>query len=936
MELLDFLKTLMADTHPRMKIMFEEIDFMQQLQNTVIFSLVTSLFGIIGVTYWVYNRQTQITKSKSQQKRRKHRNRGESIADGDTQLSHSESEQDLYFNDWTRSEHRRSLINSIHGGGDDDDDEDNADDKLEASDDEQSDDNESDFDGVNGSKTENNHLRRVSSATSLPQKKMRADLFKAISKLKVFSYLSDDAFLRSLALMEYVDLQKAGMEVFETKPYDGSLYVVLEGNVDVHCGLQCTHNGSKQNFMSLSAGPGDLMTSLLSALSGLIEEYHASQGKTNVNFQKIQVRATTSEDNTRLIRIPPNAFVSMLQISPHDVYQVTQTIFARCQRVTIQTLVKNLGLGYEMLYSHGTNMDQIPNKQNESANSNSTREMDNKSNELALIAKEVASSTKKNSGKDHTILFDVKVEVMEKVATLFSRALGSTSPSAIDIMKQEIKIVMVEPGEVLLDAEAKSNYAYFVLDGSIAVTCANNNDEQGVRTSMGSDVTSEPYRQLYEVGPGDTLGILSCFIDENSFITLRSPAEKKSITLLALLPKKIFRSLLDKHPEILIESISKILKVDFSPLVHLMEWGVDWMHVQAGTVIARTGDICDKLQVVLSGRLQALPKTRRKYENSSNVKAEEEYGRGTCVGEALVLLGGKWPHDIYAVRNSEIALLRTNVLEYIMNMFPHTAVYLAKRIAARQVQHKHRHRKATSPFSFNQEDLSVATLAIVPLCFDSSHDAHDLCKHITGALGKIEPCTLMTKSLARKHLGNKVFKMRNAVHQLKMSRLLGDLEEKKPLTVYETDSKFTWWTKLCIQQADCVILVIDGENVPKCTNLERYLSWAYDKSLVRHVQILLLQDVKLSGKNPSSEARVPSIKRDVSAWIESRHFIEGQHLVRRPIESFENDVARLCRRITGRSLGLALGGGGARGKFPAKKSRVDCPLCTFLIQTKFI
>jgi lysophospholipid hydrolase len=79
------------------------------------------------------------------------------------------------------------------------------------------------------------------------------------------------------------------------------------------------------------------------------------------------------------------------------------------------------------------------------------------------------------------------------------------------------------------------------------------------------------------------------------------------------------------------------------------------------------------------------------------------------------------------------------------------------------------------------------------------------------------------------------------------------------------------------------------------------------------VQILVLQHVKKQDGDSTIERRVP-ISQELSAWIESRNFIEGQHLVRKKIKTYyENDVARMCRRITGQSLGLVLGGGGARG-----------------------
>ena len=68
MELYGDKLSLVGILHPRVKSLLQEIDFSLAVRNTVLITLVTSLLGIIAVTYWATNRQTQITKSRSQQK----------------------------------------------------------------------------------------------------------------------------------------------------------------------------------------------------------------------------------------------------------------------------------------------------------------------------------------------------------------------------------------------------------------------------------------------------------------------------------------------------------------------------------------------------------------------------------------------------------------------------------------------------------------------------------------------------------------------------------------------------------------------------------------------------------------------------------------------------------------------------------------------------
>merc|ERR1719464_1463204 len=56
-----------------------------------------------------------------------------------------------------------------------------------------------------------------------------------------------------------------------------------------------------------------------------------------------------------------------------------------------------------------------------------------------------------------------------------------------------------------------------------------------------------------------------------------------------------------------------------------------------------------------------------------------------------------------------------------------------------------------------------------------------------------------------------------------------------------------------------------------------------------------------------------SVSDQLNNWSESRKWIAGHHLVRAPFGRYRMDFRRMCRRISGRSVGLVLGAGGARG-----------------------
>jgi len=858
------------------------------LESPAYWGLVTCfnvlLTSMLAISLWVINRNIQIKKSKSQQPRRR-----PSVQDQDINEIPPESTNSLYFNDWSRSSVREKLLQKLSSDFD-------LAEKLEASDGEDESDDE---------KNDTTKPIKLSRTHLTPEIKERGNMLKSITKLKIFAFLSDEAFLKCLPFIEYVDLPNVGSELYtEDRPFDGSMYVVVEGGVTLNCSLTAKVD---EEPIILSAGPGDIVTSFLSMLAGLVEHYQKEKfpgkEKRPIVIKNSNVVVKASNQSTRLIRIPPACFLTVLDECPGDVYHIAMTTLARSQRVTISTLVKNLGLGYEILYNHGNN---IPIKCDSNNILPTPREEEL---EFQSIVKDILESDKLSSSEESTI--SLKQETRLQIANLLSHALGSTAPECIRTLEKEINVISIPAGEVIQYAEKRADDVYFVIDGSIEVGTILSREAEGINaTSHYGVAEKDSFHLLYHILPGDTVGQMSCFTDEVSFVTLRTASsELQNPTVVVKVPKRVFCSLVSKHSGMLIHCVNKILTVDFSPLVHLLDWGIDWKNVQAGEFLAKKGELCNNLQVVLSGRLKSGCRIAR-IEGST----DDEFGRGTCIGETQVLMGSEWQNDVYAIRNSELAILPVNVLEYVMQSFPETAIHFAKEIA-RKVHRKKR--TSTQAFSVSPTpELSVATLAIVPLCFHSSKDAFGLCDVIATSLRKYSSCNLMTRSIARQNVGKDVFNLRNAIAQQKILRFLSDVEESHRLTIYQTDPKLTFWTKICIQQADCVLLVVNAEIAPECDQLERYLSWAFEKLLVRHVQVIILQQVeqvlpKVGGGN-NLEKRVP-ICKELNEWIDQRIFIEGQHLIRRPLHLYGNDVDRMCRRVTGRSLGLALGGGGARG-----------------------
>jgi len=390
-----------------------------------------------------------------------------------------------------------------------------------------------------------------------------------------------------------------------------------------------------------------------------------------------------------------------------------------------------------------------------------------------------------------------------------------------------------------------------------------------------------------------------------------------------------------------------------SPMVHFVTWTTEWMHVEAAGEIAQKGTPCNSLFVVLNGRVRAANRSTNQSRalgaNSSQVIPPEEYGRGKIFGQVGSLANMDWPFDVFAIRQSELAKVPIKTIEVVVQNFPRAGLHLARNVASdieslyfskrrfeqnpprnifegkrpepfstNQVGSSHTPARQPLPFQLRRYGLNLATIAVVPLSY--SINLKGFCKTFSKAMESIAPCKHLTKSFVKNELGEKVYQNRNAVHDLKMTRLLADLEESNRVVVYQADPKFTFWTRLCILQADCILLVVDSDQAPKASRVEQTLAWAYEAMDVRIELVVVGREELETDGNSETDSDAShyddddiSVSDQLNNWSESRKWIAGHHLVRAPFRRHRIDFQRMCRRISGRSVGLVLGAGGARG-----------------------
>jgi lysophospholipid hydrolase len=84
-------------------------------------------------------------------------------------------------------------------------------------------------------------------------------------------------------------------------------------------------------------------------------------------------------------------------------------------------------------------------------------------------------------------------------------------------------------------------------------------------------------------------------------------------------------------------------------LVIQIDASLDWMHVNAGQILWRTGDVSDSFYIVINGRLRAITEGHH-----GVVKIAAEYGQGDTAGEIDVITSTPRRNTVHAIRDTEL------------------------------------------------------------------------------------------------------------------------------------------------------------------------------------------------------------------------------------------------------------------------------------------
>jgi predicted acylesterase/phospholipase RssA/CRP-like cAMP-binding protein len=293
-----------------------------------------------------------------------------------------------------------------------------------------------------------------------------------------------------------------------------------------------------------------------------------------------------------------------------------------------------------------------------------------------------------------------------------------------------------------------------------------------------------------------------------------------------------------------------------------------------GDTLFAAGAPSDSLYVVAAGRLRA---------QQPDGRIVGDVVRLEPVGEIGLVSGEPRHTTIFALRDS--LLLKISAADWLKFLQEHPSSLLAvTRVIIKRMR-------------LNQRQAALGgaragqTLAIVPA--RNAPAARQVAEQLVQALSAYASAQLIDAQAVDSMLGEGTAAATAVDEDSRVVRWLSSCESAQQYLVFLADATDSPWTRRCLRQADRILVVAQSSEPPMSSiTLE----------LLR--QLPLRAPVELVLLRPDS-----SSAGDVPAWRARAH--ARAHYFLRP--NNPGDLAALARQLSGRGIGLVLGGGGARG-----------------------
>ena len=286
---------------------------------------------------------------------------------------------------------------------------------------------------------------------------------------------------------------------------------------------------------------------------------------------------------------------------------------------------------------------------------------------------------------------------------------------------------------------------------------------------------------------------------------------------------------------------------------------LEWFALPGGATLFEYGGPSDALYVLKSGSLGAF-----KPDANGEFRLDGVVAAGETVGELGLIVDQPRSATVRALRDSELLRLSRQGFENLVARHPE-AMLVSARLAVKRLITRHTGAQLSAPRTF----------AILP--HDAGVDARAFAKRLAEALGRYGECALIEADAGRGET----------------STWFSALEARVRFVLYLASTGEDDWRELCVRQADCLLMVTNAADPaspwPEAACLDA------ESALHRPRHLLLLH-------------RGGVIEHGAALrWLGQTPGLRHHHV------RHGDDIERVARLLIGRSIGLVLSGGGARG-----------------------
>ena len=648
--------------------------------------------------------------------------------------------------------------------------------------------------------------------------------------------------------------------LFNINETDDSFYIILSGCIQLRFKDEETSADDEPQLLK-QLHPGDHIMSLMSFIDFLMDK--------NGTYRSVQAVAIT---DSVVMRIPMVSVAKRLMSNERTLIRAIQRIIRRSFEVMLVASHQVLGLTKELIKDKPRkpvkNLDDIPALQKPSA------------------------------------------KIVAEAAEQLIRCLHTDDPAILE----ECTVLVAPAGLVLWErGQTEVRYVVLVIHGELEVALRSlsfgNNSNPKNKTPLASE-------KSFYIGSGEVVGALAFLTDDARQFSVRTSTK----TIFVTIPTATLYGILDKNPLIVTKLVDSIFG-RLSNFARQLDFGFEWTYFESGQKIFKPGDEPLATYLVLTGRVRSLD------ENNSSEFGQvvTEYGIYDFIGLVEMWTQRKRTKTVLAVRDTEVAKIPYDFLKYICQKHANVTFQLLQYLTHRIVNTYKTKADLNSLYQFSGtnikldplgEDGSRSTYAIFPGSADVP--VHYIAKEFGQQFEAYGSIMIVDSEFVKRKLGEDCLEDGSCVG---VTSWLSFLETKFAKILYVADPGPSNWSKKCFHQADVIFIAVNNDGDKEVSEVESMI--LERKSVTRKELIICHRFVE---GMPERRPRYTKLWLESRPWISFHHHVmisskfyelnnSPEKLGKVPGKYFGNhrDIARLVRWLTGNALGVALGGGGAKG-----------------------